>query len=148
MKENKVEPSVDDNYAIGASAQNGHTEVVKLLLADHRVNPNGRDNFAITASYKNGHIEIVNLLLTDPRVDPSDWNNTAMGNAASGHAITVAKLLLQDKRVRLDPDNRVLKSLINYNYDKAVELVKLINETPVDSKEYDTHVLQVAVHPS
>jgi hypothetical protein len=42
-----VDPSDDDNNAIKWAAQNGHPEVVKLLLQDDRVNPSAKNNLAI-----------------------------------------------------------------------------------------------------
>ena len=47
-----------DNIAIVVAAQNGHLNVVQLLLADSRVNPNA----AIDAATSSGHSEIAALL--------------------------------------------------------------------------------------
>ena len=41
---------------------NGHTETVRLLLADPRVDPSDGNNGAIRAASRNGHTEIVRLL--------------------------------------------------------------------------------------
>jgi ankyrin repeat protein len=48
------------------ASQNGHTEVVKLLLADKRVDPSSKNNFAIQFASRFGHTEIVKLL-SEPR---------------------------------------------------------------------------------
>ena len=45
------------------ASENGHTEVVKLLLADPRVDPAAGNNWAIRFASENGHTEIVKLLL-------------------------------------------------------------------------------------
>ena len=37
MKDERVDPSADDNYAIKRSAKNGHLDVVEFLLKDRRV---------------------------------------------------------------------------------------------------------------
>jgi hypothetical protein len=37
LGDSRVEPSADDNWAIEEAAENGHTEVVRLLLNDPRV---------------------------------------------------------------------------------------------------------------
>jgi ankyrin repeat protein len=41
-----VDPAARDNYAIKWAADNGHTEIVKLLLGDSRVDPAAKDNYA------------------------------------------------------------------------------------------------------
>ena len=42
-KEKIIDPSAGDNYAIRIASENGHAEVVKLLLNDSRVNPKKPD---------------------------------------------------------------------------------------------------------
>jgi len=39
-----TDPSANNNYAIRWASQNGHTDVVKLLLADERVDPSADDH--------------------------------------------------------------------------------------------------------
>ena len=68
-------PSDENNYAIGWASENGHFEIVKLLLSDYRVNPSADNNYAIKRASRNGHFEIVKLLLADKRVDPSVLHN-------------------------------------------------------------------------
>ena len=81
------------------SSQNGHLEVVKLLLADSRVDPAYDDNYAIGMSSENGHLEVVKLLLPDKRVDPTADDNYAIRLASENGHIEVVKLLSSDKRV-------------------------------------------------
>ena len=65
------------------AAENGHIEIVKLLLNDKRVNPAANMDQAIGSAAANGHIEIVKLtLLADKRVNPADNNNYALRLAA------------------------------------------------------------------
>ena len=63
-----INPSAQDNYAIGVAAQNGHLDVVELLLADKRVNPSADNNYAIRWAAHWGHLDVVQLLLKDKRV--------------------------------------------------------------------------------
>jgi hypothetical protein len=60
----EFEPQSDNNYSICYASENGHTEIVKLLLADPRVNPSDQDNCAIqcASGSGSGHTEIVKLL--------------------------------------------------------------------------------------
>ena len=67
----RVDPS-DVNDAIRWASENGHFEVVRLLLSDPRVDPADDNNEAIRLASRNGHFEVVRLLLADPRVDPSE----------------------------------------------------------------------------
>ena len=48
----------DDNYAIRMASENGHTEVVKLLLAAG-VDAKADGNYAIRMASDNGHVEVV-----------------------------------------------------------------------------------------
>jgi len=68
LKDKRVNPADDDNYAIKRASYNGHLEIVKLLLKDKRVNPADDNNYAIIWASENGHLEIVKLL-KDKRVN-------------------------------------------------------------------------------
>jgi hypothetical protein len=65
----RADPSVYENYSVCFAAQNGHGDVVKLLLQDKRVNPAARNNGAVYWAACNGHCDVVEVLLADPRVD-------------------------------------------------------------------------------
>lgn len=45
----------------------GHTEIVRLLLADPRVDPTAGGDKAIMEAHRIGHAEVVRLLLADGR---------------------------------------------------------------------------------
>jgi hypothetical protein len=90
----RVDPSALDNYAIRFASQNGHAELVRLLLTDPRVDPSTRDNYAIRWASENGHLEVVRLLLTDPRVDPSAQDNYAVRWAKRNGHDELVQLLL------------------------------------------------------
>ena len=44
------------------ASENGHLEIVKLLLKDKRVDPSARNNYAIQGASKGRYTEIVSLL--------------------------------------------------------------------------------------
>ena len=94
-----IDPSANDNRAIRSASSNGHTDAVKLLLADPRVDPAADNNEAIRAASRHGHAEIVKILLDDPRVDPSANNNDAIRVASENGHTEIVKLLLDDPRV-------------------------------------------------
>ena len=70
--------SIDNQYAVRYTSQNGHHEVVALLLKDPRgraepcgpkaVDPSAQKQCAIRWAAENGHLQVVKRLLQDPRV--------------------------------------------------------------------------------
>ena len=94
LKNPRVDPGSNNNYAIKWASECGHTEVVKLLLKDSRVDPGDDNNFAIRLASRNGHTEVVKLLLKDSRVDPGDDNNFAIRWASRNGHTEVVKILL------------------------------------------------------
>ena len=68
IKDNEVDPALDDNFAIRCSSRNGNLNVVKLLLKDNRVDPSALFNFAIYNADRNKFTNIVKLLWNDKRV--------------------------------------------------------------------------------
>ncbi|KAI8891890.1 ankyrin repeat-containing domain protein [Globomyces pollinis-pini] len=104
FKNSRVDPSAESNYAIRWTSTKGHTETVKLLLADSRVDPSANSNYPIKWASRNGLTETVKLLLQDSRVDPTVRDNYAIIWASKyGHTETV-KLLLKHEQV--DPSAR------------------------------------------
>jgi len=65
-----VDPSANYNYAIRKASENGHLDIVNMLLAEQRVDPSAYDNYAICAASHHGHLLVVRVLLADSRVDP------------------------------------------------------------------------------
>lgn len=100
-----IDPSENSNKAIGIASENGHLEIVRLLLADDRVDPSGDANYAIQMASQNGHVEVVRLLLADGRADPSANDNKAIRKAIENEHIKVVKLLLADGRVDPSADD-------------------------------------------
>jgi ankyrin repeat protein len=72
------------------ASENGHIEVVKLLLNHPKVDPSSKNNYgnnfidlvnvslAIRLASQRGYNEVVKLLLNHPKVDPSAENNSGM----------------------------------------------------------------------
>jgi ankyrin repeat protein len=116
------EPGLDQT-ALEIACQNGHIEIVKLLLQHKDVII---CNFPIrTASY-HGHFEIVKLLLQDSRVDPSEYDNLAVSFAIYGGHCEIVKLLLQDPRV--DPSTNVDFVVRCASKKGYYDIVKLLEE--------------------
>jgi ankyrin repeat protein len=117
------------------SSENGHTEIVRLLLNDPRVDPKANDNHAIRISSKNGHTEVVRLLLNDPRVDPSANNNTAIRLSSKNGHTEVFLMLLNDPRVDPTTFNHIgiVRMLLN---DPRVDPSTDGNYTIIWSSQY------------
>ena len=71
LKDSRVDPSADNNFAIQEASRYGHLEVVRELLKDSRVDPSANNNAAIRLASKNGHLEVVRELRKDSRVEYS-----------------------------------------------------------------------------
>ena len=77
MAENGVEPDSKDTYygrtPLSWAAENGHEEIVKLLLASDGVDPDSKDKHGKTPllwAAAKGHKNVVNLLLPENGIDP------------------------------------------------------------------------------
>lgn len=127
--------SKDYSFILSASAEKGHSEVVKLLLKDGRLNPGWKSNMAIWKAANNGDTAIVELLLADPRVDPSDHDNMAIIAALICGHIDIVKLLLTDKRVVVS----------EYNFEDVVrksnvEIVRILLEDGRVNPSFDNNL--------
>lgn len=108
----KIDPRIDPNLPtsefqtpLRLAAENGHTAVVNILLADHRVDPTQNDSHGANALYhaaRNGHTNTVAALLRDGRINPSPptihSETPLIVAAANGHA-GVVSALIADPRV-------------------------------------------------
>ena len=113
------DPTADNNRAIRWASENGHVEVVKILLSDKRVDPTAGDNRAIQWASGNGHVEVVKILLSDKRVDPTADNNLAIRRASEKGHVEVVKILYQH-----NPDhyNKEMPEVVKkWNLDKKKE---------------------------
>ncbi len=97
---NKIDPSLDNNWAIRKASENGYTSVVKLLLdlpIERGVDPSVDNNWAIESASINGFYEIVKLLSElglERGVNPSSDNNFTIKHTSANGYTSVVKLLL------------------------------------------------------
>jgi ankyrin repeat protein len=124
LQDERVDPSIEDNFAIRFASERGYKEIVKLLLQgtkrsyynsdciafisfnivlncllDDRVDPSAKGNSPLGNACESGQLEIVEVLLQDGRIDPSAQNNWAIQESSRGGYKEIVKLLLQDERV-------------------------------------------------
>jgi ankyrin repeat protein len=88
---------------LSRAAENGHTEVVQLLLETKEVDVNAEDNYAQTPlswAAKNGHTQVVQLLLKTKEVDINAWGGeygSALRAASSGGHQEIVQILIDNK---------------------------------------------------
>ncbi len=144
LRDNRIDPSIKNNFAITEASRQGKTKLVKLLLQDKRVNPAANDNEAIReACYENN--EIVKLLLQDKRVDPAANNNEVILVASRRGYADIVELLLKDTRV--DPtanDNEPIRGASEFGEAEVVEL--LLNDKRVDPSSDNNYAIRHACH--
>ena len=102
LQDKNIDPAYNDNAAIQCATKKGHTEIVRLLIADPRVDPSVR-GLVFNDACRRGHFEIVKMLLEDGRIDPTEpWNHPLRAACLNGQ-IEIVRLLMADNRV--DPSN-------------------------------------------
>lgn len=97
--DNGFDPSYMKNYGLRIASNNGHLDIVKLLLNDKRVDPSAFNNCALIWSISNGHLDVVKELLKHKRVDPSDGNNCTLTISLERGYLDILKQILKDERV-------------------------------------------------
>lgn len=115
---------MDRNNALNNAAQNGHVDVVELLLGDPRVDPAAHDHAAIVFAASRGHLYVIDLLLADGRTDPSALDNLPVFCAAHDGHTAVVQRLLQDARV--DPSAHWSSALVAAAAEGHLAIVELL----------------------
>jgi ankyrin repeat protein len=124
LKDPRIDPSVEDNFAIRYASQNGYKAIVEILLKDNRVKPEDQHNYAIRWASTNGHKEIVEILLKDSRVNPADKSNYAIRYATMNGHKEIVKILLQDHRVNpSDENNFAIRFASQNGHREIVEML-------------------------
>lgn len=107
-----VDPSRDSCYGIALASENGHLDIVELLIADPRVNPADYDNYAFRVACYNGHVHIAKHLLTNPRITPTAHDNGAILGAIANNQPSIISLLLDS--------SSVVMFLLGSKYDRYI----------------------------
>ena len=143
LKDSKVDPRMDKNYAIRVASELGHLRVVKELMDDERVYPGDKDGEAIQIASQNGHALVVRELLKDPRVNPSFHNNYAIRVASANGHLGVVKELLKDSRV--DPsvnNNYAIRKASKNGHTSVVR--ELLKDSRVDPSDKNNEAIEEA----
>lgn len=132
---NAVAPEENYNQCIREASYLGHTEMMKLLLADPRVDPSDYGNDALISAAEEGWTEIVQLLLADDRVkkDAGIQDNKALYGAVRSGFTDIVELLLECENVHKAEKERCadygLSSAISNNHISTVR--RLLKEESI-----------------
>ncbi|KAJ3386887.1 hypothetical protein CcCBS67573_g09690 [Chytriomyces confervae] len=94
-----VDPSLKESIAFCLACARGHTEIVRLLLADARTNAAAVENYGIAISCEKGFLPIVEMLMARPEVDLTVENGYPIRVASSYGFNRIVAKLLGDARV-------------------------------------------------
>lgn len=120
---NHAEPNstvVDRQTPLNISAERGHLDVVKLLLADERtdVNLKGKSGrLPLSLASGNGHLPVVKLVINHALClpDEADHNQwTPLFWAVGGNHLDVVSTLLNDVRVNINHTDRTGRSAFSW----------------------------------
>jgi len=119
---NKVDPSINNNYAIRYAALNGDVELVKTLLQDPRVDPSDNDNSTIRHAALGGHDLIVYLLLNHPKVYQS-LTKEEREKYAKGKPVTIDVIKKLNENKYIKPVNELLSNPKKYLEDLGYDII-------------------------
>jgi ankyrin repeat protein len=148
--ENKFDPSINNNNAIGVGCHRESAECVEILLQDDRVDPTAHNNAPLVISIQKNNLKLVQLLLNHDQVNPSVPNNQPFREACKIKNIEIIKLLLKDSRINpavqnntafkkacQDGDFGIAKLLledsrIDHNHNNGQALIVAYNNNHID----------------
>lgn len=121
--------------------EEGHVDIVKILLMNTKIDPGYNNNRSIWYASRYGHIDIVELLLNDVRVNLHVNDDIIMRWAIMGNYIDMVKLLLKydptdDTRSKIDPggyNNWAIRWASSHGYKEIVKL--LMNDKRVSPSD-------------
>lgn len=148
-----VNPSTNDDDALGWAVLEGHAGIVKLLIADKRVDPmrvypnspdyEVSDSF-LTMAARRGHLAVVLVLLEDGRIDPADNDSECLHAASDCDHPEVVRVLLKDGRA--DPTSNGGDMLILASDEGRMETVRaLLEDGRVDPTLNNNEALRAAI---
>lgn len=138
----------NDKTALEAAAENGHSEIVELLLScSDKGSVGARTDKAIDAAAAHGHLAIVKRLFPTVNSDaPSPSCQRALYRAsASGHVLVVEFLLSQDVRSGGDAEESPIAAAAKNGRLAVVRTLLEHDEDPNVETEDDLTPLHLAV---
>jgi len=125
---NKQGRSTGYNAPIIWASEEGHTEIIRLLLEEGRVNLAADNNAAIRYATICRKPNAIRFLLSKNGIDPGAEHNEAIRHASYHGHIESFRLLLADNRVDPAADDNVAVRLASENGHK--DIIHLLLEIP------------------
>uniref|UniRef100_A0A7S2WEC0 Uncharacterized protein n=1 Tax=Mucochytrium quahogii TaxID=96639 RepID=A0A7S2WEC0_9STRA len=114
------------------AAKRGHTQVVKLLLADQSLDTQKLSSNAFLSAARNGHVEILRLLVANASTNPLPHMRTenAFMAACEQGRLEVVEVLVSPTGANVDPSCRQNGGLKLACISKNTQLVKFLLDDP------------------
>jgi hypothetical protein len=136
---------VQKNDELKWASENGHLEVVRLLIANGADVHAGND-FALELASKNGHLEVVRLLVSNG-ANVNAMNDNALRLASKNGHLEVVRLLIDNGANVNARDNYALESASTYGHLEIVRLlvanganVNAMNDNALRLASYNGHL--------
>jgi ankyrin repeat protein len=137
LSDERLDPALDDDFAIRLASSNGHPNVVRLLLANNKVNPGALFDYALRTATENNHIEIVKLLLNDSRVDLMNAENEAVITAIRKNYLDILKKFIEKLEPKLSTNPVLYEMMLTASSHGHLNIIKeLYSFFPPDQKLY------------
>jgi uncharacterized membrane protein len=140
LKYSNINPADETKIksALLSSVLNGHTEVLKVLLADERVDPGYDNDLLLHTAIDDGlYPEVIRLLLESDKVNPASRENLAIKEAAKKKPQKIAELLLATGKVDVSSDHYIAywNAVDNKHSEIATMIQKYAIERDADAAE-------------
>ena len=126
-------------FSIRYASENGHIEVVKLLI-DAGADVTAMNNKAIRLASENGHLEVVKLLIGAGADVTANDNEAIRWVSYNGH-IEIVKLLIDAGADVTANDNEAIRWASRYGH---IEIVKLLIGTGADVTAMNNKAIRLA----
>ena len=116
VNDRKINLGIENNEPLRLACENGHYNIVQMLLNDKRINLRDHNNDELLVSaLKYNHIEIVKLLLNNRYINPSVNNNNLLIYAGIRGYTEIVEIILNNPNFNISHD---LPKIYNYIYLK------------------------------
>jgi len=137
---------IKDDESIMYACENGHIEIVKLLLKDSRVNPSANNNAAIFRACKNGHFKIVKILLKNSRIDmKKEEKDELLKIAYFKKFYSIVHLLLRRFDFCLEDKQKYLKKTRRYIQNDAHKMIPYYSDAFYETYQLPDDIMHVIV---
>jgi len=94
-----IDPTAEDQLALHYAVENGHIEIVKMLLDLPEIDPSADDQNVLNIACQKGYYEIVEMLLKDDRIDPTFDDCISLQLASKYGYKNIVELFINDGRI-------------------------------------------------